>query len=97
MAGSNWGDYRVRKWTFWVVLSLGLVATLAMAELVLIERYGWRGLAAPALAWLALTCVAGWRWQRFRCPRCEHRFFRSSPPLLAMRARRCVHCMLTKD
>jgi hypothetical protein len=97
MRQSNWADYRARKWTFWTILVFGLVATLGLAEVVLIDRYGWRGLAIPAAVWFCATLVAAVRWQAFRCPRCSHRFFRASPPLLALRSNHCVHCMQYKD
>ena len=94
---SNWADYQVRSRTFWGVLVLGLVAAVAAAEVVLIESFGARGLWWPLAAWLVAAGWAGHRLQSFMCPRCDHRFFRRSPPLLPIRAKRCVHCMLTKD
>jgi len=97
MKHSNWADYRNRKWSFLTTLLLGLPLALVLAEFVLIERYGAPGLAWPVGAWALAVCVLGMRWQRFRCPRCADRFFRSSPPLVAMRARRCVHCHVMHD
>ncbi|MES2858479.1 MAG: hypothetical protein V4704_04795 [Pseudomonadota bacterium] len=96
-ARSNWADYRARSRTFWGVLLFGLAAAVAAAEFVLIEALGARGLWWPLTAWLVASAWAGHRLQSFMCPRCEHRFFRRSPPLLPIRAKRCVHCMLTKD
>lgn len=96
-AASNWADYRVRSRTFWGVFVLGFVAAVAAAEFLLIESLGARGLWWPLGAWLVAAAWAGHRLQSFICPRCEHRFFRRSPPLLPIRAQRCVHCLLTKD
>ena len=94
---SDWADYRRRSGLFWCVLLAGLVATLAVATLFLVEHMGLHGLTWPLLAWAALVFLAGQHWQAFRCPRCCHRFFRSRPPLLALRSHRCVNCMLPKD
>lgn len=96
-APSTWADYRTRSRAFWLTLSLGLVAAIALAEFVLIERMGARGLLWPMAAWLVAVAWSGYRLQAFICPRCENRFFRRSPPLLAIRANRCVHCLLSKD
>ncbi len=96
-ARSTWADYHLRSRTFWGVLVLGLMTAVAAAELVLIESLGARGLWWPLLAWAVSVAWVGHRLQAFICPRCEHRFFRRSPPLLPLRAHRCVHCMLTKD
>lgn len=96
-APSTWADYHARSRTFWGVLVLGLVAAVAAAEFLLIESLGARGLWLPLLAWAIAAAWAGHRLQAFICPRCEHRFFRRSPPLLPLRAHRCVHCLLTKD
>jgi len=97
MEQSNWADYQLLKWMFWIVLVGGLAVALVAAERVLIDRYGAPGLFAAIGAWLVSTAVAASRWQRFRCPRCQHRFFRSTPPLLAILADRCVHCSQSKD
>lgn len=97
MEDSNWADYRLLKWTFWLVLFFGLALDLSLADSVLIPRYGAGGLIWPSVAWVAASAIAAFRWQRFRCPRCGHRFFRSSPPLLALLAENCVHCMQSKD
>lgn len=97
MAQSNWIDYARLRWTFWVVLIAGLALALAAAELVLIDRYSMPGLVGALGAWLGVSACAAYRWQRFRCPRCGHRFFRSKPPLLAILADCCVHCMQSKD
>lgn len=96
-ASSTWADYHVRSRTFWSVLVLGLAAALAAAEIMLVEPFGAGGLWWPLAAWLVAAAWAGHRLQSFICPRCDHRFFRRSPPLLAIRAKRCVRCMLTKD
>ena len=63
----------------------------------LVPRYGAGSLLWPALAWAAAVLMAGLYWQRFRCPRCGHLFFRQRPRLLALRAERCVHCSLPKE
>ena len=94
---STWADYHARSRTFWGALTLGLVAAVVAAEFVLIEPLGAGGLWWPLAAWAVAVAWAGHHLQSFICPRCEHRFFRRSPPLLAIRAQRCVHCMLTKD
>lgn len=96
-ASSTWADYRARSRTFWSAVILGLVAAIAFAEFVLIERLGARGLWWPLAVWAVAVAWAGHRLQGFICPRCEHHFFRRSPPLLPIRAERCVHCLLTKD
>lgn len=96
-ATSNWADYRVRSRVFWGVLLLGLIAAVSAAEFLLIESLGAGGLWWPLLAWAVAVTWAGYRLQAFICPRCEHHFFRRSPPLLPLKAHRCVHCMLTKD
>jgi len=94
---STWADYRVRSQMFWCALLPGLVVAVGAAEVVLIERWGMTGLAAPMVAWLTLVAFTGYRLQAFLCPRCDRRFFRRSPPLLPIRAERCVHCMQSKD
>lgn len=94
---STWADYYARSRTFWGVLTLGLVAAVAAAEFVLIERFGARGLWWPLATWAVASAWAAHRLQGFICPRCDHGFFRRSPPLLPLRAKRCVHCLLTKD
>ena len=94
---STWADYRRLSCSFWVVLSLGLAATLVIAARFLVERYGIHGLAWPLVAWLAVAAYAGWRLQAFRCPRCNNRFFDSYPPLLAIFDKRCANCMLPKE
>jgi hypothetical protein len=96
-APSTWADYHRLSAVFWSLLLLGLAGTLAVAALFLVERHGIHGLLWPMLAWLAAVAYAGYHLQAFRCPRCQRRFFRSHPPLLALRARRCVNCMLPKE
>jgi len=76
---------------------LGPVVALGLAEAWLIERWGMPGLVAPLLGWVLAVAWTGHRLQAFRCPRCEKRFFHRSPPLLPLRAERCVHCMQSKD
>ena len=93
----TWADYRRLSRTFWAVLLLGLVGVLAIAAAFFIERHGLYGLVWPLLAWAAAVVYAGYRFQAFRCPRCKRRFFRSHPPLLALRGKRCVNCMLPKE
>ena len=94
---STWADYQRRSRTFWGLLLLGLAGTVAIAAAFLIERHGLHGLLWPLLAWAAAVLYAGHRLQAFRCPRCSRRFFRSNPPLLALRGTRCVNCMLPKE
>ena len=94
---STWFDYKQRLLLLWTILVPGLVIAVVSAEFVLIERMGARGLMWPMVAWGVAVAWAVHRLQRFACPRCGHRFFRSSPPLLPLRAKRCVHCMHTKD
>lgn len=94
---STWADYRQRVMLLWAALVPGLVIAVASAEFVLIERMGARGLMWPMFAWGAAVAWAVHRLQRFPCPRCGRRFFRSSPPLLTLRAKRCVNCMNSKD
>lgn len=96
-ATSNWSDYRTRSRTFWCALIVGSVSAIACAEFVLIERLGVPGLLWPLAAWVAALAWASHRWQDFICPRCSHHFFRRNPPLLPLRAKRCVHCLLSKD
>jgi len=93
---STWADYRQRMLLLWAVLVPGLVIAVASAEFVLIQRMGAHGLMWPLIAWAAAVAWAVHRLQRFLCPRCGLRFFRRSPPLLALLAKRCVHCMNTK-
>ncbi len=94
---STWADYRVRSRTFWALLVLGLAGTLAFAATFLVERHGLHGLVWPLLAWAAAVVYAGYRLQSFRCPRCKRRFFHSHPPLLALRGKHCVNCMLPRE
>lgn len=94
---STWADYRTRKRRFWMLLVLGLVAVLFLSSAYLIERHGRHGLFWPLAAWAVVVAYAGYRLQAFRCPRCQRRFFHRSPPLLALRASRCVNCALPKD
>lgn len=93
----TWADYRNRKRLFWGLLIPGLLAVLFVAAAYLIERHGWHGLFWPLAAWAAAVVYAGHRLQGFRCPRCHHRFFRRNPPVLALRAKCCVNCMLSKE
>ena len=94
---STWADYRARMRLLLVVMLLGLVVVLMGASAYLVERHGRVGLVWPLLAWAAAVVCAGIRLQGFRCPRCQHHFFRRSPPLLALRARQCVNCSLPKE
>ena len=96
-APPSWADYRSRKRLFWGVLVPGLLAVLFVASAYLIEPHGRQGLLWPLAAWATVVACAGHRLQRFRCPRCRHRFFRRTPPLLALRAKHCVNCMLSKE
>lgn len=93
---STWADYHASSRTFWSVLLFGLAAVMGLAEFVLIESWGASGLWWPLTFWLIAVALAGHRLQSFICPRCGHKFFRRSPPLLAIRAKRCVHCLLSK-
>jgi len=94
---ADWSVYHRRRRLFWTSLLAGPVITLFIAASLLVQPLGWHGLAWPLLAWGALTLLTGLRWQACRCPRCEERFFACTPPLLALHAPQCVHCMLPKD
>ena len=94
---STWADYRIRARLFWLLLLVGPFVALVTAELWLIEHYGLHGLVWSLAAWLGALLLAAWHWQSFRCPRCERRFFERRPLLLALRARRCINCMLSKE
>ena len=96
-ATTTWADYRRLSRLFWALLVLGLVATLTIAGMFLVERHGIHGLLWPLLAWASAVVYAGLRMQEFRCPRCHRRFFRRSPPLLALRGRQCINCSLPKE
>ena len=94
---STWADYRFRKRLFLGLLVAGLAAVLFLAAAFLVERHGRHGLYWPLAGWALLVACAGYWLQAFRCPRCGHRFFRRSPPLLALRAKRCINCMMGKE
>lgn len=93
----NWSDYRRRSRLFWCALLLGPVIVLLVATEWLLERHGVHGLAWPLAAWSLTVLATGLHWQAFRCPRCNRRFFRRRPLLLALRASHCRQCMLPKD
>lgn len=94
---STWADFRARKRLLMAVLVLGPVVVLMVASEYFIETHGRKALIWPLLAWAAAAVYAAFRLQGFRCPRCQRRFFRRSPPLLALRARQCVSCSLPKE
>ncbi|QIL19517.1 hypothetical protein [Thermomonas sp. HDW16] len=94
---STWDDYYQRRRLCWILLGPGLLAVLLLGRLLLIEHLGWYGLLSPLALWAVLLLLACLHLQKFRCPRCQCRFFAKHPPLLALRAGRCVHCMLPKD
>ena len=48
------------------------------------------------LAIVPALLLAAWRWQSFRCPRCERGFFNRRPLFLPLLANRCVHCLLPR-
>ncbi|RZA18305.1 MAG: hypothetical protein EOP93_11525 [Lysobacteraceae bacterium] len=93
----SWADYHSRRLWLWTALVLGLVAALAVAFAWAIEHHGRLGLLWPLAAWAVVVAHAVRRLQDFRCPRCQRHFFRRNPPLLALRARRCVNCSLPKE
>jgi len=93
----SWADYRIRTRLFWVLFLFGPIVALGTGALWLVERFGLHGLGWPLVAWVVAMLLATWHWQSFRCPRCERRFFNRQPFLLALRAKRCVHCMMSKD
>lgn len=94
---STWADYRRRSRFFWGLLVFGPIAAVAVGALWLVEHIGLHGLVWPVAAWLVALLLAAWHWQSFHCPRCERRFFERRPLFLALRAKRCVNCMLSKD
>lgn len=94
---STWADYASRSRLLWSLLGIGLLAVLAVARLFLIEHLGWHGLSWPLALWTLAVVAAALHLQDFRCPRCQQRFFRRTPPLLALRRSSCVHCCLPKD
>ena len=93
----TWADYRSRARLFWVLLLFGPIVALGTGTLWLVEHFGLHGLSWPLAAWLVVLLLAAWHWQSFHCPRCERRFFRRQPFLWALRGKRCVNCMLSKD
>lgn len=95
-AGSNWGDYRVRVWAFWLALASGVLLAVAFTESALALRLGSWVTGGVWLAWTALAAWTGTRLQGFQCPRCANRFFKRRPWLLALRSRRCARCMLPR-
>ncbi|RZJ02476.1 MAG: hypothetical protein EOP39_22585 [Rubrivivax sp.] len=94
---ATWSEYRKRARLFWAVLLLGPIFALALASAFLVERLGIHGVVWPLLLWALAALAVAMYWQGFVCPRCKHRFFRNSPPVLALLARRCVNCMMPKD
>ena len=94
---STWADYASRSRRLWYSIGAGLLAVVALARLFLIEHLGWHGLTWPLALWILAVVAAALHLQDFRCPRCQQRFFRRTPPLLALRRSSCVHCCLTKD
>ena len=97
LVDSTWGDYADRTRMIWYLLGPGLLAVLLGARLFMIEHLGWHGLFWPLGAWAAAVALASLRLHDFRCPRCQHHFFRQRPRLLALRAQHCMHCCLPKE
>ena len=95
-AAPTWADYRNRARLFWLLLVLGPIAALATGAFWLVEHFGLHGLGWPLGIWLVALLLAAWRWQSFRCPRCERGFFNRRPLLLPLLANRCVHCLLPR-
>ena len=93
---STWAEYRARAWTLRLALVSGAVLAMAFVELREIERLGWKGMLGATAAWAALVALAGTWLQRFECPRCANRYFKRRPWLLAVRSRRCAHCVLPR-
>ena len=94
---STWAEYASRSRLLWNMLGLGLLAVLVLARQFLIEHLGWHGVAWPLALWTLAVVSAALHLQDFRCPRCQQRFFRQAPPLLALRGTCCVHCCLPKE
>lgn len=95
--GSTWADFRARAWALRLALVSGLLLAIGFLELEALRELGVRKTAAVWLAWAALVAWTAARLQRFECPRCANRFFKRRPWLLAMRSRRCAHCVLPRD
>ena len=95
-AAPTWAEYRNRARLFWLLLLFGPIVALAAGTFWLVEHVGLHGLAWPLAAWLVAVLLAARRWHSFRCPRCERGFFNRRPLLLALLAKRCVHCLLPR-
>lgn len=95
--GSTWSEYRARAWTLRLALASGVVLAIAFLEVRALSALDAKQVAAACLAWAALVAWAGTRLQRFECPRCANRYFKRRPWLLALRSRRCAHCVLPRD
>lgn len=89
---SGWVEYVTWSRVLWGVILFGPVAAVALS----VAFTGSDRIMLPLLAWLLAAALAGYRLQRVRCPRCEHRFFRQRPLLLGLIANRCAVCMLPK-
>ena len=81
---------------FWATLAAGPLVLAVAAEFAMAMHSGLHGLLWAAVAWLAMLTAAALHWQDFVCPRCQHRFFRARPRVLALRASCCSNCMLPK-
>lgn len=95
--GSTWADFRARAWALRLAVVSGLLLAIAFLEIEALRNLGMRTTAAVSLVWAALVAWTGARLQRFECPRCANRYFKRRPWLLAMRSRRCAHCVLPRD
>lgn len=89
----SWVEYLTWRRLLVGLILLGPLVAVVVSVLVT----GSDRVLLPLLAWGLLVVLVGYRLQRFRCPRCHHRFFRQRPVLLGLIARRCVVCMLPKE
>ncbi len=90
---STWADFLLwRRILWWVILVGPLVAVVLWATFTGSER-----VLLPLALWGLAVLLVALRLQRFHCPRCQHHFFRLWPPLLGLKAQRCVSCMLPKE
>ena len=96
-AGSTWSDYRARVWALRLAVASGVVLAVALLELHALGRFEWKLAVAAALVWAVAVAWTGTRLQHFECPRCASRYFKRRPWLLAVRSRRCAHCVLPRD
>ncbi|QWP77647.1 hypothetical protein J5226_04340 [Lysobacter sp. K5869] len=90
----QWRDYRARRFWFfavWLGGFLGLVAVMFGVLPLMPKAVAGTVFVVVDLAWLLGCTVAGIRWQRFPCPRCDRRFLSWRPF-----SRQCGHCGLAQ-